>query len=68
VNLLGAFSYVVFMASINCKDIGFDCSFVAQGATELDAIRQFIEHIESTHKIPVLTSDVIFRLKNGIKK
>jgi predicted small metal-binding protein len=56
------------MASINCKDIGFDCSFVAQGATELEAIRQFIEHIESTHKIPVLTSDVIFRLKNGIKK
>jgi len=67
-NLLSGFSHLVCMASIKCKDVGFDCSFEANGTTELDAIRQFIEHIESTHKIPVLTSDVIFRLKTGIKK
>jgi predicted small metal-binding protein len=56
------------MVSINCKDIGFDCSFVATGATEKDAIRQFIEHADSAHTITVLSADVLYRLKRGIKK
>jgi predicted small metal-binding protein len=56
------------MASINCKDIGFDCSFEVTGATERDVIKQFIEHAESVHNIPVLTADAIYRLKKGLKK
>ena len=56
------------MASITCKEIGFDCSFEVTGATEWDAIRQFIEHTESAHNIPVLTADTIYRLKKGLKK
>ena len=55
-------------ASIKCGDLGMDCSFVVNGTTEREIIRQLIEHIESEHKIPVLTADVLFRIKKGITK
>ena len=45
-----------------------DCSFEVKGTTERELIRQLIEHMESEHNIPVLTADVLFRIKKGIKK
>jgi len=56
------------MGSINCKDVGFDCSFVATGATERDVIRRYIEHAESAHNISVFTADILYGVKKGIKK
>ena len=56
------------LASIKCRDLGIDCSFEANGATEREIISLLIEHIESEHNIPVLTADALFRLKTGIKK
>jgi predicted small metal-binding protein len=57
-----------FMVSVNCREVGFDCSFELTGATEHDVIRRFIEHTESEHNIPVLTAGLIYRLKQKIKK
>jgi predicted small metal-binding protein len=48
------------MASVNCEDVGFDCSLVKHGATERGILKQFIEHTESAHKASLLTADVIF--------
>jgi predicted small metal-binding protein len=56
------------LASIKCGDLGMDCSFEVKGITEREIIRQLIEHIESEHTIPVLTADVLFQIKKGIKK
>ena len=56
------------MASIICKDIGFDCPFEVIGATEGDVIQRFIEHTESAHNIPVLNANAMYRIKKGIKK
>jgi len=51
------------MASINCEDIGFDCSLIIIGATELDILKRFIEQTESVHKISILSADIIFLSK-----
>ena len=56
------------LASVKCRDMELDCSFEARGTTEQEVIRQFLEHMESEHNIPVLTADALFRLKKGIKK
>ena len=56
------------LASIKCGDLGMDCSFEVKGTTERELIRQLIEHMESEHNIPVLTADVLLRIKKGIKK
>ena len=56
------------IVSLKCRDLAMDCSFKAKGTTEREIIRQIIEHIESAYNIPVLTADVLFRIKKGIKK
>lgn len=55
------------LAFITCGDLGMDCSCELKG-TEREIIRLFIEHMESEHSVPVLTADVLFRIKKGIKK
>jgi predicted small metal-binding protein len=56
------------LASITCGDLGMDCSYKVKGTTERELIRQLLSHMESEHNIPVLTADVLFRIKKGIKK
>jgi asparagine synthase (glutamine-hydrolysing) len=56
------------IVSIKCRDLVMDCSFEAKGTTEREIIRHLIEHTESAYNIPVLTADVLFRIKKGIKK
>ena len=55
------------LASVKCRDLAMDCSFEARGTSEREVIRQFLEHMESEHSIPVLTADALYRLKNEIK-
>jgi predicted small metal-binding protein len=56
------------MPSLMCKDIGIDCPFEAHGTTNHELMRKFIDHAEPTHKMPVLSADVILKVQNAIKK
>jgi len=56
------------MASLMCRDLGMDCPFEAEGTTAGEIKRQFIDHAESAHKMPVLSSDIIFRVQQAMKK
>jgi predicted small metal-binding protein len=56
------------MVTFACRDLGMDCSFEMTGTTEREIIKKFIEHAESAHNMPVLTADVIFKVKKSIKK
>jgi len=56
------------MLSFTCKDLGMDCSFKTTGKTDTEIIKKFIDHSESAHNMPVLTADVIFKVKKAIKK
>ncbi|HJX56445.1 MAG TPA: DUF1059 domain-containing protein [Methanoregula sp.] len=54
--------------SFACIDIGIDCTFETQAATDQELMRRFIDHAESAHHMQVLSADVIFKLQNAIKK
>ena len=56
------------MVVFTCRDLGMDCSFETTGATDSEIVKKFIDHAESTHNMPVLTAEVIFKVKNAIKK
>ena len=56
------------MVSFSCRDLGMDCSFETTGTTDSEIIKKFIVHAESVHSMPVLTADVIFKVKKAIKK
>jgi predicted small metal-binding protein len=56
------------MMSLNCRDVGIDCSFEMTGTNEQEIMRKFIVYAEDELKIPVLSSDTILRVHMAIKK
>jgi len=54
--------------SFACKDIGIDCMFETQGATDQELMRRIIDHAESAHHMQVLSADVILKIQKAIKK
>jgi predicted small metal-binding protein len=58
----------VFMGILPCRDLGFDCSFEATGPNEFEIMRRLIDHLESAHKVSVLSADVLYRAKKAIKR
>jgi predicted small metal-binding protein len=56
------------MVSFTCRDLGMDCSFQTTGMTDSEIMKKFIDHAESAHNMPVLTADVMLKVKKAIKK
>jgi predicted small metal-binding protein len=56
------------MMSLNCRDLGMDRSFELTGTNEREIMRKFITYAENELRMPVLTSDTIFRVQIAIKK
>ena len=56
------------MVSFTCRDLGMDCSFRTTGATDQEIMKRFIDHAQSAHNMPVLTADVIFKVRKAIRK
>jgi predicted small metal-binding protein len=56
------------MMSLNCRDLGIGRSFEMTGMNEKEIMRKFIAYAENELKMPVLTSDTIFRVHMAIKK
>jgi predicted small metal-binding protein len=56
------------MVSFTCRDLGMDCSFETTGTTDCEIVKKFIDHAESAHNMPVLTADVMLKVKKAIKK
>ena len=54
--------------SFTCRDLGMDCSFETRGTTDSESMKKFIDHAESAHNMPVLTADVLFKVKKALKK
>jgi predicted small metal-binding protein len=51
-----------------CKDLGMDCPFETEGTTIAEIMKQFIDHAETAHEMPVLSPDMIFRVQLAMKK
>jgi predicted small metal-binding protein len=54
--------------SFRCMDIGLDCPFEVKGKTKTQLMREFIEHAESTHNIPVLSAETLLKIKDSLNK
>jgi predicted small metal-binding protein len=56
------------MMSLNCRDLGMDCTVELTGMNEQEIMRNFIRYAETELKMPVLTADMIFRMQKTIRK
>jgi predicted small metal-binding protein len=51
------------MKTLSCRDVGVDCDFVAQGATEQEVMEMATEHARKDHGF----SDIPPELENKVR-
>ena len=55
----------LIMLKFKCKDVGFECSFVAKGKTEDEILSQCANHAKNDHGMK--PEDITDELKSQIK-
>jgi predicted small metal-binding protein len=53
--------------TMSCRDVGFDCGFVAKGETEQDILEQASDHARSVHNINEITPEIAEKVRATIK-
>lgn len=58
------------MLKFKCKDVGFDCGFVAKGKTQEDILSQCTTHAINDHKMKPeeITDELRTKIKSNIHK
>ncbi len=51
-----------------CKDIGFDCGFVAKAESEAALLEQAAKHAEEVHGVHELPPEVVERVRAAIRE
>ncbi len=51
---------------MKCRDVGFDCDYVAKGDTEGDILKQVAEHATAAHPTATITPEVVEKVKSVI--
>lgn len=52
---------------LRCKDIGFDCGFVARADTEEEILKQAAEHAQTVHNLKEITEEVAKKVRAAIR-
>jgi predicted small metal-binding protein len=52
--------------TLNCKDVGVDCEFVAQGATIEEVVEQCADHGRSQHKMVAFEPGFYIKMRRCI--
>jgi predicted small metal-binding protein len=53
--------------TMSCRDVGFECGFVAKGETEQDILQQASDHARSVHTINEITPEIAEKVRATIK-
>jgi predicted small metal-binding protein len=57
----------VFMKSLQCKDVGFDCGHVIRAESKAEVLRQATEHAQEVHDTQV-TPEIAEKVKSVIRE
>ncbi len=53
--------------TINCRDVGVDCDFVARGETEEELLRQCAEHARTAHGMNEIPPEIASKVRAAIR-
>jgi len=53
--------------SIGCKDVGVDCSFTAEAATEEELLKKVAQHAKDAHGMTNIDAVTLAKVKDAIK-
>lgn len=52
---------------LHCKDVGFECGFVAEAETENELLEQVAAHAQHEHGISEITPELVNQVKAQIR-
>ncbi len=53
--------------TVNCRDVGVDCDFVAQGETEQEVLQQCAEHARTAHGMSEIPPELATKVRAAIR-
>jgi predicted small metal-binding protein len=53
--------------TINCRDAGVDCDFVAKGETDQEVLQQCAEHARTAHGMNELPAELASKVQAAIR-
>ncbi|HEV2161865.1 MAG TPA: DUF1059 domain-containing protein [Stellaceae bacterium] len=54
--------------SIGCKDVGVDCGFTAEAATEDELLKKVAQHAKDAHGMTSIDAATLAKVKGAIKR
>lgn len=56
------------MKVLYCKDVGFDCGYVARAESEEELLQRVAEHAERDHQLTDLSDEVVEQVRAAIRE
>ena len=53
--------------TVNCRDVGVDCDFVAHGETEQEVLQQCAEHARTAHGMNEIPPELAVKVRAAIR-
>lgn len=53
--------------TMNCRDVGVDCDFVAKGETEEQVMQQCAEHARTAHGMNEIPVELVTKVRAAIR-
>jgi len=53
--------------TVNCRDVGVDCDFVARGETEQEVLDQCSEHARTAHGMNEIPPELAAKVRSSIR-
>jgi len=53
--------------TVNCRDVGVDCDFVAKGETDQEVLQQCAEHARTAHGMSELPAELASKVQAAIR-
>jgi len=54
--------------TVNCRDVGMDCDFVAKADTEAELLAQCADHARTDHNMSEIPAEVIDRVRASMRE
>jgi len=53
--------------TVNCRDVGVDCDFIAHGETEQEVLQQCAEHARTAHGMNEIPAELAIKVRAAIR-
>jgi predicted small metal-binding protein len=53
--------------TVNCRDVGVDCDFIARGETEQEVLEQCSEHARTAHGMNEIPPELAAKVRSSIR-